>query len=39
MKGKEMTDVSRDKQVFTHTAKKTKSINLGGKIFRGGIRL
>ena len=29
----------RDKKIFTKTASKTKSINLGVKNFRGGIRL
>lgn len=28
-----------DKEVFRRTASKTKAINLGSKIFRGGIRL
>lgn len=30
---------SKDKKVFTHTAKKTKKINLGQSPMRGGIRL
>jgi len=29
----------KDGKIFTHTAKKTKSINLGGKVMRGGTRL
>lgn len=28
-----------DHAYFTHTAKKTKDINLGVKVMRGGIRL
>lgn len=28
-----------DKEVFTRTAAKSKSINLGAKVFRGGTRL
>lgn len=28
-----------DKEVFKRTATKTKSINLGARIFRGGTRL
>lgn len=28
-----------DKKVFSNTATKTKAINLGAKIYRGGIRL
>lgn len=30
---------SIDKQVFKRTAAKTKSINLGDRIYRGGTRL
>lgn len=30
---------SKDKKIFTRTAAKVKSINLGVKNFRGGIRL
>lgn len=35
------TDVNaaKDKKIFTHTAKKTKKINLGQSPMRGGIRL
>lgn len=29
----------RDKRMFSHTAEKTKKINLGAITFRGGIRL
>lgn len=29
----------KDGKVFTHTAKKTKKINLGGTVMRGGTRL
>lgn len=29
----------KDKKIFTRTASKVKSINLGVKNFRGGIRL
>lgn len=28
-----------DKKVFSHTAEKTKKINLGAVTYRGGIRL
>lgn len=28
-----------DKKIFTRTAAKSKAINLGAKIFRGGTRL
>lgn len=31
--------VSKDKKVFRNTANKTKKINLGQKIMRGGTRL
>lgn len=31
--------VSKDKKVFRNTANKTKSINLGKTIMRGGTRL
>ena len=27
-----------DSQIFTHTAAKTKAVNLGYRVFRGGIR-
>lgn len=30
---------SKDKKIFTNTAKKTKKINLGQSPMRGGIRL
>lgn len=30
---------NKDKQVFRHTAMKTKDINVSPKIMRGGIRL
>ena len=29
----------KDGKVFSHTAKKTKEINLSGKVMRGGTRL
>lgn len=29
----------RDKRMFSHTAEKTKKINLGTVTYRGGIRL
>lgn len=29
----------RDKKMFSHTAEKTKKINLGAVTYRGGIRL
>lgn len=32
-------NASTDQQYFSRTAKKSKAINLGTKIFRGGIRL
>lgn len=28
-----------DHAIFTHTAQRTKDINLGVRVFRGGIRL
>lgn len=31
--------VRRDKKMFSHTAEKTKKINLGAVTYRGGIRL
>lgn len=30
---------SKDKRIFTNTAKSTKDINLGPKVMRGGTRL
>ncbi len=33
------TKPSKDKQVFTHTASRTKQINVKPKSMRGGIRL
>lgn len=38
MKRKHMR-ASKDKKVYTNTAKKTKKININPKISRGGIRL
>lgn len=38
MKRKEVPK-NKDQKVFTRTAAKTKSINLGSKVFRGGTRL
>lgn len=29
----------KDKKVFSHTAAKSKKVNIAPKIFRGGIRL
>lgn len=29
----------KDKKVFSHTANKTKRINVNPKVYRGGIRL
>lgn len=29
----------KDKRVFSHTAGKTKKINIAPKVYRGGIRL
>lgn len=36
---REIVRPSKDKKVFSHTANKTKKINLGQKIMRGGTRL
>lgn len=30
---------SRDHRIFSHTARKSKKINISPRIFRGGIRL
>lgn len=30
---------SKDSKIFSHTAKKTKKINLSGNVMRGGTRL
>lgn len=38
-KRKPITNPNKDKRVFTNTAKKTKSINLGNVTMRGGTRL
>ena len=39
MKRKAIKNVSRDKAVFSRTAKQSKKINLSPKATRGGIRL
>ena len=39
MKRKTIRNVRKDKQVFTRTAMRTKKVNLGLTIPRGGIRL
>lgn len=36
---RKMMRAKTDKKVFTRTAAKSKAINLGAKIFRGGTRL
>lgn len=39
MAKRENVTPGKDKKIFTHTAKKTKKINLGQSPMRGGIRL
>lgn len=39
MSKRESMSKPKDKKVYTHTAKKTKKINISPKISRGGIRL
>lgn len=39
MKRRRIKNVRKDKKVFTRTAMRTKKINLGLSIPRGGIRL
>ena len=39
MKRKRIRNVAKDKKLFTRTAMRTKKINLGLTIPRGGIRL
>lgn len=39
MAKREPVKAVKDKKIFTNTAKKTKSINLGGTVMRGGTRL
>lgn len=39
MKHRTKANPSKDKKVFTQTAKKTKAINVTPKNMRGGIRL
>ena len=39
MKRKRFRNVAKDKKVFTRTAMRTKKVNLGLTIPRGGIRL
>lgn len=34
-----MMNKRRDRKVFSHTANKTKRINVAPKVYRGGIRL
>lgn len=38
MKRRAKTNRKRDKNIFTRTATKTKSVNLGNTVYRGGIR-
>lgn len=39
MKRKRIRNVRKDKKIFTRTAMRTKKVNLGLTIPRGGIRL
>lgn len=39
MKYRRKTNKKADKKVFTHTAMKTKKINVAPKVSRGGIQL
>lgn len=39
MKRKKIRNVRADKRIFTRTARRTKKVNLGLSIPRGGIRL
>ena len=39
MKRKRIRSVRKDKKIFTRTARRTKKVNLGLSIPRGGIRL
>ena len=39
MKRRRIRNVAKDKKVFTRTARRTKKVNLGLSIPRGGIRL
>lgn len=39
MSHRKPTRPKKDKAIYTHTAKKTKKINVAPKIARGGIRL
>lgn len=39
MRKRQKMKKSLDKKIFSNTATKTKAINLGSKIYRGGIRL
>lgn len=38
MKNRSKTNPKRDKKIFTRTASKTKAVNLGNTVYRGGIR-
>lgn len=38
MKKRARTNKKKDKKLFTRTATKTKSVNLGNTVYRGGIR-
>lgn len=39
MKRRRIRSVRKDKKIFTRTARRTKKVNLGLTISRGGIRL
>lgn len=39
MKRRKIRNIQKDKKVFTRTARRTKKVNLGLTIPRGGIRL
>lgn len=39
MSKRKKVNPSKDKKVFTNTAKKTKNINIAPHVMRGGIRL
>lgn len=38
MKKRSPVNKKKDKKIFTRTASKTKAVNLGNTVYRGGIR-
>ena len=38
MKKRYRANKKKDKKIFTRTASKTKAVNLGNTVYRGGIR-